>query len=846
MSNTEYWNKVESLIDKALLLNKKERPDFLKKECGDDKNLYRDATDFLNSIEQAESDNFLEGGLQSHFELIREYSESNSFNQPPDLIGRTIGSYKLIEILGEGGMGAVYLAERTDGEFEKLVAIKFLKHGLFSPMMRDRFRLEKVILSRLDHPGIARLYDGGVSEDGTPYLVMEYVKGLPVDQYCKDKNLSIDERIAIFKKICDTVQYAHSHLIIHRDLKPKNIYITEAGEVKILDFGIAKLLTTDIDEWAHLQTGQGQFLLSLQHAAPEQITGGEPSAATDVYVLGILLYKLLTGTFPFNFKQKTRKEAEHIIQTEIPVKPNRIHNKDIGLISEDLSSIIMKALRKEPGERYQTVFELSGDINRYIENLPVLARKGGLQYKTKKYLQRNKLPLTVTLLILFISGGFGVYHLNQINQQKMIAQNEAVTAQLVTDYMIDLFASANPLQNIQDTLTVYDLLQTGVEKIDEIQGQPVVQMNLLTAIGNSYLNLSDYNSAAYLLLRADSLANKLYPENSFETATSSLHLASLYASMRDFQSAIPYYKKSLNYFNESSKENVEKRAIALSGLGDSYLETGNSDSSITLLNEALQISPNRNTDLYLSILVKKAKAYRSIGNFNEAEKIYLEIIDASQNTQHINYKILPGTLNNLAFLLKTQGRFEEAKMYYEKALDLHTLVYGEKHSNTAMILTNLASTTVHLGEYEYTEHLIKKNIEIKIETAGETSWQAGAAYSGIARFYLETGRPEKAAEAFEEALRIYNLALGPEHTWTAINHLYLDFSLDLAGLDNISGSHYNKGVAILSNRIPNLNYYDRENFNMLLTIITNNDNGKYSSKLSHLKNLFSQADMMND
>ena len=845
MSDTEYWNKVESLIDKALLLNKKERSVFLRKECEDDKNLYRDATDFLNSIEQAENDNFLEGGLQSHFELIREYSESNSFNQPPDLIGRTIGSYKLIEILGEGGMGAVYLAERTDGEFEKLVAIKFLKHGLFSPMMRDRFRLEKVILSRLDHPGIARLYDGGVTDDGTPYLVMEYVKGLPVDQYCNDRNLSIEERIAIFKKICDTVQYAHSHLIIHRDLKPKNIYITEAGEVKILDFGIAKLLTADIDEWAHLQTGQGQFLLSLQHAAPEQITGGEPSAATDVYVLGILLYKLLTGTFPFIFKQKTRKEAEQIIQTEIPVKPNRIQNKDIGYISEDLSSIIMKALRKEPGERYQTVFELSGDINRYIENLPVFARKGGLQYKTKKYVQRNKLPLTVTLLILFISGGFGVYHLNQINQQKMIAQNEAITAQLVTDYMIDLFASANPLQNIQDTLTVYDLLQRGVEKIDEIQGQPVVQLNLLTAIGNSYLNLSDYNSAAHLLHRADSLANILYPQNSFETANSSLHLASLYASMRDFKTAVPYYKKSLAYFNESSKENIQKRAIALSGLGDSYLETGKSDSSITLLHEALQIS-NRNTDLYLSILVKQAKAYRSAGNFSEAEKIYLEIIDASQNTRHINYKILPGTLNNLAFLLKTQNRLEEAKMYYEKALDLHTLVYGEKHSNTAIILTNLASTTMLLGELEYSEHLIKKNIEIKVETTGETSWQTGSAYSGIARFYLETGRHEKATEAFTEALRIYHLALGPEHTWTAINHLYLDFSLELAGLDNTPDNHYNKGVAILNNRMPNLSYNDRENFNHLLTIITEYDNGNYSSKLNHLKSMVLQANMVND
>jgi len=846
MSDTEYWNKVESLIDRALLLNIKDRPDFLKKECGKDKNLYRDATDFLNSIELAESDNFLEGGLQSHFELIREYSETNSFNQPLDLIGRTIGSFKLIEILGEGGMGAVYLAERTDGEFEQLVAIKFLKNGLFSPMMRERFRLEKVILSRLDHPGIARLYDGGVTEDGTPYLVMEYVNGSPVDQYCEDRNLSIDERIAIFIKICDTVQYAHSHFIIHRDLKPKNIYITEAGEVKVLDFGIAKLLTNDIDEWAHLQTSQGQFLLSLQHAAPEQITGGEPSASTDVYVLGILLYKLLTGTFPFNFKQKTRKEAEHIIQTEIPVKPNRIQNKDIGYISEDLSSIIMKALRKEPGERYQTVFELSGDINRYIENLPVHARKGGLQYKTKKYLQRNKLSITVALLIVLALVGFGVYHINEINEQKMIAQNEAVTAQMVTDYMVDLFSSANPLQNIQDTMTVYNLLQRGVEKIDEVQDQPVVQMNLLTAIGKSYINLSDYNSATQLLQRADSIANKVYQENSFETASSSLHLASLYASMRDFQTAIPYYKKSLTYFNESSIENFEKRAIALSGLGDSYLETGNSDSSITLLKEALQISNNSNTDLYLSILGKQAKVYRSIGNFNEAEKIYLEIIDASQNTQETNYKILPGTLNNLAFLLKTQGRHKEARMYYEKALDLHTLVYGEKHSNTAMILTNLASTTMLLGEYEYTEYLIKKNIEIKIETTGEASWQTGSAYSGIARFYLETGRPEKATEAFKKALHIYQLALGSEHTWTAINHLYLDFSLELAGLENTSGSHYNKGVAILNNRMPNLSFNDRNNFNFLLTIITENNNGNYSSKLNNLKSMSLQADMVND
>src|SRR4029077_6398714 len=318
--------------------------------------------------------------------------------------------------IGRGGMGAVFLAERADDEYQKRVAIKLIKRGMDTDSVLRHFRNERQILASFDHPNIARLFDGGTTENGLPYFVMECVEGLAIDRYCNTHGLSISERLKLFLEVCAAVSYAHRHTVIHRDIKPSNILVTSEGIPKLLDFGIAKLLHTDGDA-ATIVTATGLRVMTPEYGSPEQLEGRPVTAATDVYSLGMVLYQVLTGRSPYDFKSRSPVEIARAITETEPKKPSTAIAISDGsfksqipnpkLLRGDLDNVVLMALRKDPARRYQSAEQLSEDIRRYLEGLPVVARKDTIGYRSAKFLRRNPILAAAATMCLLLTLAVG-------------------------------------------------------------------------------------------------------------------------------------------------------------------------------------------------------------------------------------------------------------------------------------------------------------------------------------------------------------------------------------------------------------------------------------------------------
>lgn len=432
------WREIERIFYETLELPEPQRADFLAQACNGDATLQREVNSLLAAHQEAH------GFLASADVPL----SAKQVLQRPTTNGGTqrIGPYQLLHELAQGGMGTVWLAERADEQYKQKVAIKLLKTGANNPDIAHRLRHERQILADLNHPNIARLLDGGTTESGQPYLVMEYIEGMPIDAYCREQQLTLRARLQLFRQVCAAVQYAHQHLIIHRDLKPANILVTTDGTPKLLDFGIAKLLQPDPSQAYQTQTGQTP--MTPAYASPEQVRNEKLTTTSDVYSLGVVLYELLTERSPYQLKTNTFNEMLRAICEQEPTRPSLVTKSEVGsqklegkrkfaflpttdfqlpttLLKGDLDSIVLMALRKEPTARYASVEQFSTDIQRYLDGLPTLARKGTLAYRTVKYVRRHKVPVAAaTLILLSLLTGIGA-----TSRQAQIARAEQAKAE---------------------------------------------------------------------------------------------------------------------------------------------------------------------------------------------------------------------------------------------------------------------------------------------------------------------------------------------------------------------------------------------------------------------------------
>lgn len=715
--------EIQDLYLDALALPADEREALLAERCAKDPDLRAEVASLLAADPGA---SFLEEPL-AHIKDASDLAESQTFSAEQQL-----GTYKLIKELGHGGMGTVYLAERADGQFDHEVALKVTRPGLASSTLKQRFLQERQILARLQHPHIARLLDGGITDSGRPFFAMEYVQGTPLTLYADEQRLPLNERLRLFMQVGEAVQYAHRNLVVHRDLKPSNILVTPAGRVKLLDFGIAKVLEDESAQ--NLQvvplTQTDMRVMTPEYAAPEQIKGEAVTTTTDVYALGVLLYELLTGHRPYQVDRPTPGAMERAILEQEPLRPSTAIRRTTERARKDgsketitpeqisaarqlrplmlqrrlegeLDLIILKALRKEPEQRYASAEAFMEDIRRYLSGLPIAARRGSAGYRVRKFVQRHRLGVIASILVVFsLLGGLSVatWQARVAAHERNLAREEAEKAAQVSSFLIDLFDVSNPFSTSPvrgDTLTARTILARGASRIEhELAQQPLVQAEMRNTIGHVYRNLALLDEADSLMSAALEQRRQLLGSHHPSVATSLSDLGQLRQNQGDYPAAESLQRAALDMQMPLLGPNHPDVANTQYHLGVAMSWQGtNLEEAESLLRQALATQ----TEYYGSNHATVAYTLNSLGNLLTDQERHDEAADVHAQTLAIRRALLEPThpsiaisLNNLAFTRRNQARYSEAEPLYREALEILRAQLGEAHLYVAVGLNNLA------------------------------------------------------------------------------------------------------------------------------------------------------------
>jgi len=612
----ESIQQIELIFHEALAAAPEMRPQLLETQCHGDMALIEEVSSLLEAFEAEEQ---LTASRRRDSETGRE--AASEFKQ--------IGPFLPDRLLGRGGMGAVYLAHRVDGQFEQKVAIKLIDLPLATDLFRERFHQERQILAGLHHPFIARLLDGGVTPDGDLYLVMEYVDGVPIHRFCENQRLSVAQRLALFMRVCEAVQFAHQHFIVHRDLKPDNILVAEDGSPRLLDFGTAKLLTPSLAMSGSQLTREGFQSFTPQYASPEQVLGNSITTASDTYSLGVLLYLLLTGTLPYELKELTTAEMLRVICEEPPRRPTHAVGSQ-QRFDPDLEAILLKALRKEPQARYVTAEQLASDVRAYLDGQPVAARRGTLRYRAGKFIRRRRFSLAAAALLAasLVAGVAGVlWQARVANEERTKAEARSADLRQLSNSLLSELDEA--IKQLPGSTGVQKLLVTRVlEHLDRMatdaQGDRRTQLDLVDAYtrlgniqGNAYdQNLGDPTGAFVSLDKALAIAGPLAASHSKDReAIRALALVEQSRSEILWQTgktpeAVPVMREALKSFDALAADPRASAALiyevssAYGTLGDELGQNGTASladsagaiaayrQSLALDERALRIDPN--------------------------------------------------------------------------------------------------------------------------------------------------------------------------------------------------------------------------------------------------------------
>jgi serine/threonine-protein kinase len=765
--NSKSWQTVEAIVDQAMELPEYERKTFINQQCAGDTELKSKVYELWDSINKSEG--FLEGTLSYHDELLADFNnEIENIDSESSLIGENIGAYKITKLLGHGGMGSVFLAERTDGSFDHKVALKLVRRGMDTPDNIARFQRERSILANLNHPNIGCLYDGGVTDNGLPFLIMEYIDGMPLDDYCKHHNCTFSERLQLLHTVCQTVQYAHNNLIIHRDLKSENILVTENGTVKILDFGIAKLLKPEAEPML-FETDAGGRILTLGYAAPEQINSEPVTPATDIYTLGGLFYTILTGCHPFDLKEKSITEIENIICNTSPLKPSKKVEKWSKALQGDVDAIILKSLRKDPQMRYNSAGELAEEIERFNNGFPVTAHDDTIQYNVSKFIKRHKQQLAVTAGILLLLISFAGFYVWQITEERNQAKIEAEKAKNISNFMMGLFEANNPAEALGDTVRATQLLERGVKRAEQLGNQPKVQAQLFDVVGQVHRRLGNYDQSKKLLERAITLRTIHNGKDHRETAASLDHLGLLLSDMGHYEAAITALRKSLSIREKLFRENHISIAHTQGLLAYALRRKGNYAKAQKLYKNSLSIQQKKlGTNHPRTIETKSSLAatLHNLGQYDETEKLYRQILKQRRQILGPFHPDVAMSINNLAALLMNTGQLQESEQLLKEALVLRKKLFGSIHPKVALTMNNLALVLRNQGKYEEAESLFNKVLSMRMQQMGAKSVSTGITQFCLAKLLLETDRPDSALAVYKKILPIFEEKLSPDHSFT--------------------------------------------------------------------------------
>ncbi|MGH7466713.1 MAG: serine/threonine protein kinase, partial [Longimicrobiales bacterium] len=498
--------RIEEIFEAALELPREQRSVWLASACSGDLELLGEVIALLEAHER--TDGILERDPAHIVHQLEVESDE----------GRRIGPYRIAHELGRGGMGVVYLALREDGQFRHRVALKLLRGSADADELYRRFLAERQILASLQHPNISQLLDGGVGDGRLPYLVMEYVEGVPITEYCDRHRLTLTARVRLFLEVCDAVHHAHKNLILHRDLKPSNILVTSTGQVKLLDFGIAKLLNPVLGGVEQPITRTDQRVLTPEYASPEQIRGDPLSTASDVYALGVVLYQLIAGQLPYKLTTRSAQELTDLICVREPERPSTVVARAASAagaaardltaqrwqraLRGDLDAIAMMALRKEPARRYGSAELLAQDMARFLDGLPVLAQRGSRRYRMGKFLRRHRIEAVAAMFVtasLLTGAGLTLWQASVARSERdrastALAESEQALAQSnrISAFLTSLFEANDPTRALGGEVTASELLRRGSRQVDQLEDQPIVQATMFDVLGRVHRSLGEY------------------------------------------------------------------------------------------------------------------------------------------------------------------------------------------------------------------------------------------------------------------------------------------------------------------------------------------------------------------
>lgn len=742
-----------NIVDTALSRKPEDRHGYLTRACGDNDTLMKEALLLLASIARSEPF-WHEWQTWNDRAIQRLLKEEDGVPLEPELIGH----WRLVELLGHGGMGNVFLAERADGQYEQFVAIKILRQGLQLGKSTHLFEQERQILANLDHPNIARLYDGGVLTDGRPWLAMQYVNGLSISSWVSEHDSSLIQRLELFQQVCNVVRFAHTNLIVHRDLKPDNILVTENGVVKILDFGIARLLDDVPSQKENLLTQTVLRMFSLNYAAPEQITGEPITTATDVYALGLLFFELLTDTYPFDIEGKNQAQVEQVVRHNDPATPSTVASRWKSELRGDLDAIVLKALRKEPDQRYENAGQMADDIARYRSNLPVYARGDAFRYRAGKFYKRNREKLFAAMAVLIGIIALVTYSTIRITTERNEAQIQARRTGQISDFLISLFEASDPRQALGDTVTALELLERGSVNIREtLQNEPEIKASLLEVLGTVYQNMGQYEKAQSQFEEALNLRHKVIDAFHPDIARNLNEIAStlLYRGKRD--RAREFLAEALKVHLHSNKPDYPDFASTLNNLAFIYLQKNELDSAEIMLRRAIAIREKHMDDdppKLATNLDGLAITLERKGEDKEAEKLYRKALEIRQKNLAANHPDVARSLNNLAGFLVRQGDTENAEPLYRQALFIWRKVLGDEHPDVAKAINNLGSVLEKQGCIVDAEPLYRESLSIKLKAFGAEHASVATSLNNLGLLLRKKGEFEASEPLLKESLRI--------------------------------------------------------------------------------------------
>ena len=801
------WPAIERILDAVIELPPTERHKAVAELCADNDRLRREVESLLTAHDEASGFLAADNGPVPSPNAVPERSR----------VGETIGGYELLEWLGHGGTGVVYKARRVRGPAEQVVAIKLLRWPDAPAATARRLEEEQRILARLEHPDIARLIDGGISPDGAPFLVTEYVDGTPLDGYCEQRPLTLEQRLDLFRCIARTVDFAHRNLIVHRDLKPGNILVDADGRPRVLDFGIAKLIAPR-EAGGEGLSETGMAMLTPSYAAPEQITNNPITTATDTYALGLLLFEMLTGRRAMELHDASLSTAvRRICEREPPAASSSVRpgcgRPAARRLRGDLDAICARALRKDPGERYPSAAALIADLGNYRKGLPVSARRGRWRYRAAKFIRRHRWGLAAGALVgaSLLAGIAGTaWQARLARQHAAHAEREAAAAARIAEFLQGLFEVSDPAGAAGEDITARELLDRGAARIGtELAAEPATRARLQGVMGDVYTRLGAYAPALELTREALETARDTHGDHSRQAATHRLSLAELHRQRGEFDAAAALLEAVLETVsNAGAAESLPSVPDLRNRLGLVRTNQGRYAEAIPLLRQALagfQRLPGDHEHAIASSTANLATAVQKNGDLEEAARLHQLALERIRAVRAGDHPDIATTLNNLATLHQelgdsatalelfqqtlgmlrrlmgdqhpyvaytlhnigglhaADGREAEAMEHFSEALAIKRATIGEQHPSVANTLNSMGLVAAERGAWDAAEKHLQQAISQFEASVGANHWRTGAAHCNLAAVHAGRGHLRAAASRLQNAREIFADALPPDH-----------------------------------------------------------------------------------